>query len=55
MNESQIFGVSIRGWLAVMMILTMCAMGFLGLEVKEPLKSSISFALGFYFAQSKKG
>lgn len=49
MDESKIFGVSWRGWLAFIMISTVCAMALLKIEVVEPLYSLTSLAIGFYF------
>ena len=54
-DTSKIIGVSIRGWLVVIMVLTMCGMSVFMLEIKEPLYSSILLGLGFYFGQAKKG
>ena len=50
-SESNFFGVSIRGWLVLLLVLTMCLMSFLGKEIKEPLQSSILLGMGFYFGQ----
>lgn len=52
---SHFFGVSIRGWLALILIVTVCAMAILAREVKEPLYSLSIGALGFYFGQNTKG
>jgi len=51
--ESQMLGVSIRGWIASLLIITVCLMSFLGKEVTEPLRSAAILALGFYYGQSK--
>ena len=51
MNESSIFGVSVRGWLAVIVVLTVCLMSYFGLEVKEPLNSIALLSIGYYFGQ----
>jgi hypothetical protein len=52
-TESQIVGVSIRGWLAVMLLGTVCALALWGKEAGEPLRSSALLALGFYFGQKQ--
>ena len=49
--ESELFGVSIRGWALIVLITTTCAMSLLQLEVKEPLYTAVISALGFYFGQ----
>jgi len=53
MNESSIFGVSGRGWLALLMILTMCVMSIIGREIADPLRSAVLLTIGFYFGQKK--
>jgi len=53
-DESQIFGVSIRGWLALMIIGTVCYMSVMIKTVIEPLYSMSMLALGFYFGQATK-
>jgi hypothetical protein len=65
-NGSSIFGVSVRGWLALLLCGTVCAitttnivMACLGLTsvnivIPEPLYSGFMTALGFYLGQSKK-
>ena len=51
MDESRILGVSLRGWLSVMIIGTACAMTILMREIKEPLYSLVMFVAGIYFGQ----
>lgn len=51
MDESKFLGVSVRGWLAIILTLTVCAMSLLVLEVKEPLYSLVLMAVGFYLGQ----
>ena len=53
-DTSTLFKVSIRGWLAMMLVATVCAKSMLDGEVKEPLYSLSIGALGFYFGQSMK-
>ena len=52
-ERSQIAGVSIRGWLAVMLSATVCGMSASQITVVEPLYSAMLLALGFYFGQKK--
>lgn len=52
--ESKVYGVSIRGWLAVILVSTVCIMSGLGIEVKEPLYSMVLLAIGFYYGQKTK-
>ena len=53
-SDSQFFGVSIRGWLATVLILTVCAMSAAKIEVTEPLYTMAALAIGFYFGQKTK-
>lgn len=65
-NGSTIFGVSVRGWLAIMLTGTIClsylsqqVMASLGwtsvnVVIPEPLYSGFIAALGFYLGQTKK-
>jgi len=55
MDESKLFGVSVRGWITVLMVFTVCAMSFLAKEVKEPLYSLVLMAAGFYLGQKTIG
>ncbi len=62
-NGSSIFGVSVRGWLALLLTATVCAMCtassvFVSLgwtsaniTIPEPLYSGFMTALGFYLGQ----
>lgn len=54
-EESKMLRVSVRGWLAILMTFTVCLMSGLSIEVTEPLKSMVLFAIGFYFAQKTQG
>ena len=53
-DSSKLFGVSIRGWIVILMVITMCGMSIYGINIVEPLYSSILLGLGFYFGQSRK-
>lgn len=48
-EESKIFGVSLRGWIAVMIVYTVCMMSIYNNEVREPLYTLCTTAVGFYF------
>ena len=54
MNESSLFGVSVRGWITIFMIVTVCAMSVMMREVKEPLYSLVLMAAGFYLGQKSQ-
>lgn len=62
MNDSNIFGVSVRGLLVFLMTLTVCFLtGYmviaLGIKDKipEPLYTGFSLGLGFYLGQKTQG
>ncbi len=48
MNESNIFGVSVRALIAFMLVLTVCVMSFFAKEVAEPLYTLVMVAVSFY-------
>lgn len=52
--NSSIFGVSIRGWLAVAVIVTVCAMGLIDRTVQEPLYTLSVAIVSFYYGQNIK-
>ena len=53
-DESKLLGVSVRGWLAVLMASTVCIMSSCVIEVKEPLYSGFLMGLGFYLGSKSK-
>lgn len=53
-SGSTMFGVSIRAWLAVMLVSTVCAMAVMSNPVDEPLYSLSIMSVGFYFGQKVK-
>lgn len=52
-TESTVFGVSVRGWIALLLLGTMCGMAIMGKPVTEPLYSACIAALGLYFGHTK--
>ena len=54
-TESKIWGVSSRGWLAFIVIVTVCGMSAFGREVGESLNAMVHVMIGFYFAKSQSG
>lgn len=59
--ESRMLGVSVRGWIALLLTGTVCAMNLIpqireatqAVKIEEPLYSGWLLALGFYFGQKK--
>ena len=53
-GESKLGGVSVRGWLAAVIICTVCGMSFCGMKVQEPLYSLVLVISAYYFGQKTK-
>lgn len=54
-DQSQLLGVSVRGWLAIMLTFTVCLLSFFpGMKVEEPLYSGFLIGLGFYLGTRPK-
>ena len=51
MNESNIGGVSIRGILTAVIIVSVCILAFINKDMIETLKYLASTVAGFYFGQ----
>jgi hypothetical protein len=54
-SDSHICGVSLRGVLALVLVLSVCSLSIAGVNVTEPLHSMATLALGFYFGQKYPG
>jgi hypothetical protein len=52
-DNSKIFGVSLRGIITLIVVLTVCVMSIGQLEVREPLYTLAGMVIGYYFAQSQ--
>lgn len=50
-TDSQVLNVSIRAWIALLLVFTVCIMAAFGRDVEEPLYSLALLAVGFYFGQ----
>jgi len=48
-DHSEIFGVSLRGWVSLILIVTVCAMSIMNIKVEEPLYSLVLTISSFYF------
>jgi hypothetical protein len=53
-DDSRLFGISLRGWLTLMVVGTICGLAVVQIEVKEPLYSIGALTVGFYFGQKTK-
>jgi hypothetical protein len=53
-DTSKVWGVSLRGWISLIVILTICLMSGLQIDIKEPLYTLGGLIVGFYFGQNQK-
>lgn len=53
-GSSAILGVSVRAWLALVPVFTVCVMASCGNKVEEPLYSLAIGGAGYYFGQNLK-
>lgn len=53
-EESKLLGVSVRGWIVIMLVASVCCLAFLQIEVKEPLYTMVTVAVGYYFGQKRE-
>lgn len=52
-QTSQIMSISIRGWITLIVVLTVCAMSVMKIDIKEPLYTMTGMIIAFYFGQNK--
>lgn len=53
-SDSQIFGVSVRGWMAAICITTVCICSVLKVDINELLGYLATSITAFYFGQARK-
>ena len=51
--ESSLLGTSLRGWLALILVATVCGMSAAQVPITEPIYTLVVVAVGFYFGQKK--
>lgn len=51
-NESSIFGISVRALIAFTLVLCVCVMSLMGLDVNEPLYTLVIMGVSFYLGKS---
>ncbi len=52
--DSHMFNVSVRGWIVVMVVTTVCYMSITAKDIKEPLYTLVGLCVGYYFGQGNK-
>lgn len=53
-GDSHFFKISVRAWIAVLIVVTVCVMSIFRVEVIEPLYTLASMSVGWYFGQKLK-
>lgn len=53
-GESQIINVSVRGWIAIVLVVTVCVASLMKITVTEPLYTLVVMACSFYLGASQK-
>lgn len=53
-GESTIWNVSLRGLMALIVVVTLCVLVVIGREVGEPFKTIAVMVVSFYFWQGKR-
>ena len=53
-GDSHFVKISVRAWISIILVLTVCVMAVLARKVDEPLYSLATLAVGFYFGQKVK-
>jgi hypothetical protein len=53
-TESAFGGISMRGWLTFVIVLTVCFMSIMKIGIAEPLYTMATIVVGFYFGQNKQ-
>jgi len=52
-DNSAIFGVSLRGWIALLVVATVCGMSIANIIVVEPLYTLAGLVVGFYYGHQQ--
>lgn len=53
-KDSHMFNVSVRGWLVILLVVTVCFMSISARKIEEPLYTLVGLGMGYYFGQGKK-
>src|ERR1700723_3783291 len=51
--NSQLMSVSVRGWITLLVVFTVCLMSIMKIDIKEPLYTMTGMIIAFYFGQNK--
>jgi hypothetical protein len=50
-DESKLLGVSVRGWIAILISYSACWISAMGMPLSETMTAAWFTAMGFYFGQ----
>jgi hypothetical protein len=53
-GDSRAFGVTIHGWIAIIVIFSVCEMSIMRIPITEPLYTIAAMVVAFYFGQKKQ-
>lgn len=53
-RKDKFLSISIRGWIALLVVITICLMSFFQLEVAEPLYTLGGMVVAYYYGQNQK-
>lgn len=52
-DGSHILKVSVRAWIALILVSTVCFMSVMEMIIREPLYTLVGLAIGFYFGKNQ--
>jgi uncharacterized membrane protein len=50
-DESKIFGISVRAFISIIIVFTLCSMTIWEMKIVEPFYTICTFVIGFFFGQ----
>lgn len=53
-KESSLLGVSIRGWITLLIVFTACTMFVRSVDLPDALNAALFTVIGWYFGQKSK-
>ena len=51
-DASKVCSISIRGFITLIIVITVCTMSLIKIEVKEPMYTLVGLTIGYYFGHS---
>lgn len=53
-SESHVFNMSLRGFVTLIVVTTVCVMAYQGKTIEEPLYTLVGMVVGYFFGQQTK-